>query len=146
MASAWAYFDTSALIKRYINEPGSTLVRGLMRRHDFLSSAITPVEVMSAFCRRRREGDLSEGNFLAVSRRVQNDRVQWELVEVSSTVLNRAEELIQGITPIRALDAIQVASLVTFQAASALRIPFVTADERQREAGTQFGLDVIWVG
>jgi predicted nucleic acid-binding protein len=146
MAPAWAYFDTSALVKRYINERGSMLITGLMRRHDFLSSAITPVEVMSAFCRRRREGDLSEKNFLAVSRRVQNDRVQWELVEVSSTVLNRAEELIQGIIPIRALDAIQVASLVTFQAASALRIPFVTADERQREAGTQFGLDVIWVG
>lgn len=35
----------------------------------------------------------------------------------------------------RSLDAIHVASLVTFQAESGTRIPFVAGDDRQREAG-----------
>lgn len=143
---AWAYFDTSALVKRYIREPRSLQVRTLLRRYDFVSSAITPVEIASALRRRRRAGDLSEDNFAALVRRARQDRLQWELVEVSSVVLDRAEELLQGVTPIRALDAIQVASLVIFQSASQMRISFVTADVRQREAATQLGLDIIWVG
>jgi uncharacterized protein len=143
---AWAYFDTSALVKRYIRERRSLQVRALLRRYDFVSSAITPVEIASALRRRRRAGDLSEDNFAALVRRARQDRLQWELVEVSSVVLDRAEELLQGVTPIRALDAIQVASLVIFQSASQMRISFVTADVRQREAATQLGLDIIWVG
>lgn len=143
---AWAYFDTSALVKRYIRERRSLQVRTLLRRYDFVSSAITPVEIASALRRRRRAGDLSEDNFAALVRRARQDRLQWELVEVSSVVLDRAEELLQGVTPIRALDAIQVASLVIFQSASQMRISFVTADVRQREAATQLGLDIIWVG
>jgi hypothetical protein len=46
----------------------------------------------------------------------------------------------------RALDAIRVASLVTFQAASGLRLRVVTGDDRQREAAGHIGLDVVWVG
>jgi predicted nucleic acid-binding protein len=146
MPPTWAYFDTSALVKRYIRESGSVQVRALLRRHDFLSSAVTPLEVMSALCRRRRDGDLSDDNFVVLVRRVQDDRTRWELVEVGSTVLSRAEEVIQGRVPIRALDAIHLASLVTFQAASGTRIPFVTGDDRQREAAGHIGLDVVWVG
>ena len=44
----FAYFDTSAVVKRYVLEPGSLQVRRLLRQHDFLSSAITPLEILSA--------------------------------------------------------------------------------------------------
>jgi uncharacterized protein len=143
---AWAYFDTSALVKRYIREPRSLQVRALLRRYDFVSSAITPVEIASALHRRKQEGDLSEENFAALLRRIRQDRLRWELVEVSSVVLDRAEELLQGATRLRALDAIQIASLVVFQSASQMRISFVTADARQHDAATRLSLDVIWIG
>lgn len=142
----FAYFDTSALIKRYVREKGSARVVSLLSRHDLLSSAITPVEVMSALCRRKRNGELSDKDFAATLGRVQDDRTQWELVEVGSAVLSGAEAVIQGRVPMRALDAIHVASLVTFQAASGLTIPFVTGDDRQRVAAGHIGLDVVWVG
>ena len=142
----FAYFDTSALIKRYVREPGTTRVVSLLRRHDLLSSAITPVEVMSALCRRKRNGELSEEDFAATLTRVQSERIRWELVEVGGMVLNRAEAIVQGTVPIRAMDAVHVASLMTFQAAAVIRIPFVTGDGRQRDAATLLGLDVIWIG
>jgi predicted nucleic acid-binding protein len=142
----FAYFDTSALIKRYVRERGSTRVVSLMRRHELLSSAITPVEVMSALSRRRRDRELSEEDFAATASRVQSERIRWELVEVGETVLNRAEEIVQGTVPMRALDAVHVASLMAFQAASSSQIPFVTGDGRQRDAANYLGLDVIWVG
>lgn len=140
------YFDTSALVKRYVSEPGSLQVRAFLRRHDLLSSAVTPLEVLSALCRRKHNGDLSQENFTAVLRRVRSDRIQWELVEVGAVVLSRAEEIVQGSVGVRALDAIHLASLVTFQSASGIRIPFVTGDVRQRDAATYLGLDVVWVG
>jgi predicted nucleic acid-binding protein len=142
----FAYFDTSALVKRYVRERGSAQVGSLLRRHDLLSSAITPVEILSALWRRKRSGDLSEEDFSALLSRVQSDRLRWELVEVGGAVLSRAEGIVQGNVPVRALDAVHVASLLEFQAASAIQISLVTGDARQRDAANYLGLGVIWVG
>jgi predicted nucleic acid-binding protein len=142
----FAYFDTSALIKRYVREPGSAQVVALSRRHDLLSSAITPVEIMSALCRRRRDRDLSQEAFTATVNRVRSERLHWELIEVGETVLSRAEEIVQGNVPMRSLDAVHIASLMAFQSASGIRSPFVTGDARQREAATFLGLEIIWIG
>jgi uncharacterized protein len=146
MARGWAYFDTSALVKRYIREPGSEQVRALLRRHEFLSSVVTPVEIVSALCRRRREGDIPANTLAALLRRMRSDQAHWEMVEVNLPVLDRAQELLQGTTALRTLDAIHVASLITFQAASAIRVPLITADLRQRDCATQAGIDTIAVG
>ncbi len=146
MAVAWAYFDTSALLKRYFSEPGSVAVRRFFRRQQVLTSAITPGEIMSVFLRRRREGDLSRVKFEALLRQLQSDRLHWELVEVSGTLLERAEALIQGFIPLGMADAVQVASLITFQTASGMRVPLVTADPRQRDSAMLRGLDVKWAG
>jgi len=143
---SFAYFDTSALVKRYVREPGSGQVRSLLRRHDFLSSAITPVELLSALGRKKRSGDLSEEEFSMLLSRIQSERIRWELVEIAGPVLDRAEEVIQGPLPLRALDALHVASSMAFQAAASVQIPFVTGDARQRDAANHLGLDVIWVG
>jgi predicted nucleic acid-binding protein len=142
----FAYFDTSALIKRYVREQGSARVMSLLSRHGLLSSAITPVEILSALCRRRHNGDLSEEDFAATLGRVQSERVRWELVEVGETVLSGAEKIVQETVPMRALDAVHVASLMAFHAASSMQIAFVTGDARQRDAANHLGLDVIWVG
>jgi predicted nucleic acid-binding protein len=142
----FAYFDTSAVVKRYVRERGSARVMSLLGEHDFLSSAITLVEVLSALSRKKRDGELSENNFATTLNRIRSERDQWELVEVGEPVLNRAQEIVQGNVPVRALDAIHIASLVTFEAAAGVSVPFITADGRQRDAAKQMKLDVIWVG
>jgi uncharacterized protein len=143
--AGWAYFDTSVLVKRYVNEQGSMHARTLLRQYRFLSSAIAPVEVLSALSRRRHAGDLAERHFAAILSRLLADRSYWELVEVSPPILARAEELVMT-TALRALDAVHVASALIFRGSSGFRISFITADERQREAVGQLGLVVIWVG
>jgi uncharacterized protein len=143
---SFAYFDSSAVVKRYVREQGSAHVSYLMNRHEVLSAVITPVEVLSALRRRKRSGDLTDDEFSTLLNRIQSERIRWELVEISIAVLSRAEEVIQGPVPMRALDAIHVASSVAFQAATSVRVPFVTGDARQREAASQLGLAVVWVG
>ena len=142
---SFAYFDTSAVVKRYVLESGSLPVRGWLRRHDFLSSAITPLEILSALGRRKQSGELSEKNFAAAVRRVGSDRARWELIELGGVVLNRAEEIIQQ-QPMRALDAIHIASALVFQASAGLQIAFVTGDRKQADAAERMGLNVIWTG
>jgi len=142
---AWGYFDTSVLVKRYVRERGSPRAKTLLGRHRFLCSAIAPLEVVSALCRRRAMGDLAERDLSAILSRMREDRAYWELVEVSPLVLDKAEELVQR-AGLRVLDAIHVASAIIFQTASGIRIPFITADVRQRDAARQLALAVTWVG
>jgi len=65
-------------------------------------------------------------------------------LEVNQSVLGQSEDMIRRVR-MRTLDAIHVASLMTFQSISELQIPFITADARQRAAAEQVGLRVIWV-
>src|SRR5512145_3203455 len=95
MAAPLAYFDTSALVKRYVNEDGAARARALMRRHRVLCSTIAGLEVVSAVARRRREGLLNERVATAILSRLRDDRASWDLVDVGSPVLARAEDVVQ---------------------------------------------------
>lgn len=140
-----AYFDTSVLVKNYVQEPGSARARALLGRHRFVSSAIAPLEALSAFCRRRAARELSERDFAAILGRLARDRSYWELVEVSAQILDRAEELLQR-TSLRTLDAVHLASVMTVRAVSGISLPLVTSDTQQREVARQLALDVVWIG
>lgn len=147
MPAPWAYFDTSVLIKRYVKERGSARARALLRTYRFLSSAIAPVETVSALHRRRAAGDLVEREFAAIMSRFAKDRAYWELIEVSAPVLSQAEDLIAR-SAVKTLDAVHLASVVVFQNATGTpgtRVPFVTADVQQRDAAVRLGLEVRWV-
>ena len=43
-------------------------------------------------------------------------------------------------------DAVHLAAALTFQSTAGLRVPFVTADARQRDAAEPSGLPVFWAG
>ena len=145
MALAFAYFDTSVMVKRYVLEPSSTMARTLLRRYRCLSSAILPVELVSALNRRRAVGDLTAADFALISSRLAEDRRRWELVPVTGPLLALAEDLIHRHL-LRTLDAIHLAAALTFRDSSGMRVPFVTADARQREAAEPAGLSILWVG
>ena len=136
----WAYFDSSALVKRYVNEPGRREVLGLLRGHDCLTSAILPVEMRSALRRRVTERTLDSARVPEILRRIATDRAWWTVVEVGSDVL-RAAEVLVALHPLRTLDAIHVASAQLF--AARLSIPdlvFVSADRRQTDVAGTIGL------
>jgi predicted nucleic acid-binding protein len=145
MAAAPAYFDTSVLLKRYINEPGSVRAREALRRFKLVCSAIAPVEATSMVGRRLRSGELSEPAARAILNRLHDDRAQWELVEVQPAVLDRAENLVFDVG-VATLDALHIASALVFASEVGRRVSFVTADARQRAAATRVKLEVVWVG
>lgn len=145
MAKAWAYFDTSVLVKRYIREQASSQAMDLLGRHLVLTSAIAPVETLSAISRRREAGDLAKKDYDSILACLRADRIHWELVEVGPTILEEAETLVQS-SRLRTLDAIHVASAVVVRGFLGARLPFVTADREQRDAAEAAGMEVVWVG
>ena len=143
---AWAYFDTSALIKRYVEEPGRREVLRLLRRHECVTSAILPLEIRSALRRRVSEGTLDSGRVPEILKRVAGDRAYWTLVEVASEVL-AAAEILAAAHPLRALDAVHIASAQVF--ASRLTdtaLVFVSADGQQTVAAMASGIAVKHIG
>lgn len=139
-----AYFDTSVLVKNYVQEAGSARARALLRAYSFLSSAITPVELISALMRKHYIGELDREDLRRILARIRDDRPYWKLLDVSASVLSQGEEIVQK-TRIRTLDAIHLASLAVFRSASGSVSAFITADGRQRDAAIHLGLDVVWV-
>ena len=138
----WTYFDTRALVKRYVDEPGRREVLRLLRRNECVTSAVLPVELRSGLRRRVAEGSIDAARLPAILKHVAVDRPYWTLVEVGIDVLAGAETLVAA-HPIRTLDAIHVASAQLF--ATRMSMPgltFVSADKRQTETAVAVGLVV----
>ncbi len=138
------YFDTSVLVKSYLVEPGTSRALALLRRHALLSSALAPIELVSAIRRHRAHRRLTDHQLTQIESRIQEDRPHWTLLELDSHVLGRAESLTRTL-PVRTLDALHLASALVFQGETGLRPPFITADAQQRGAGEVLGLEIVFV-
>jgi uncharacterized protein len=142
----WAYVDTSALVKRYVDEIGRREVLRLLRRHEVVTSAVLPVELRSALRRRVSEGTIDSARVPEVLKRIAADRAYWTLVEVGADVLAAAETLVAA-HPLRTLDAIHVASAQLFaDRVTAAELIFVSADARQTAAAAAVGMAVNHIG
>lgn len=141
----YAYFDTSALIKRYVEELGRREVLALLRKNHCVISAVLPVEVRSALHRRVGEKTLDARRVLSILKRFGADRLYWTVIEVSSEVLAAAESL-TGAHPLRALDSIHVASAKVFadRIGSAF-FTFVSADAQQTRVAEALGLKTRYI-
>lgn len=141
----YAYFDTSALIKRYVEELGRREVLTLLRKTNCVVSAVLPVEVRGALRRRVAEKTLDAKRASAILKRCAADRQFWTVMEVSGEVLATAETL-SAAHPLRALDAIHVASAKLFAARIASPMfTFVSADIQQTTAAAALGINTRYI-
>ncbi|HYR86352.1 MAG TPA: type II toxin-antitoxin system VapC family toxin [Terriglobia bacterium] len=137
-----AYFDSSVLLKRYIRENGSDRAMAITHRHLVISAAIAPLEMRSALRRVEADGGLSTKAFQAAVKRIQTERERWDLVAISSEILQSAERLTVDCN-IRSLDAIHLACALACQSRLKRPLPFITADLRQGNAAQKLGLEII---
>lgn len=137
-----AYFDASAVLKRYVSEVGSDAVGPLSRRNPLVSSALLVAEITSALHRRR--GEFRAAALEATWRRFSEDRGRWRLAAVSDAVLARAEELVRS-SGLRTLDAIHLATAVFVAEELGSPLAFVTAELAQASAAREAGMRVVVV-
>jgi uncharacterized protein len=143
---AYAYFDTSALIKRYVEELGRRAVLDLLRRNRCVVSAVLPVEVRSALRRRVADKTVDARRVPSLLKRFAADRSYWTVIQVSSEVLAAAEAL-SAAHPLRALDSIHVASAKLFRDRTGSgSFTFVSADSQQIRVAEAIGLKTRFIG
>jgi predicted nucleic acid-binding protein len=143
------FFDTSALVKRHVNETGSAWVRSLVRpraNHTLYIARITTVEVYSAISRRERVGDISTaqaGAILGHFRRHVTQRNQ--VIELTPTDFNNAM-LAARKHHLRAYDAVQLAVALDLQRlqqdAGLGTVTLISADRDLNAAATTEGMTV----
>jgi hypothetical protein len=143
------YVDTSALIKRYIDEVGSDWLRATFNTPPlpsvvFIHLAI--VEVTSALTRRMCEGILTPAEYTQAQNAFRADCLnEYELITTVDDVIDRANYLLER-HPLRAYDAIHLAAAVIVNqqllAANITPLTFLSADDRLNQAASAEGLAV----
>jgi len=106
------YYDTSALVKLYVEEEGSELVAAYSKKSLFVAtSRVAYAEARSAFARAWRESILGDQEYREV---VSNFKEEWPAffaLDVSDSVLQRVDTLIDKYR-LRGFDALHLASTI----------------------------------
>lgn len=106
------FFDTSALVKRHVNEIGSPWVKALVRAktsHRVYIARITAVEITSAITRRQHAGDLSAAQARAILGHFRRHLTQrYRIIELTPALFSEAM-LAARKHRLRAYDAVQLA-------------------------------------
>ena len=129
------YVDTSALLKRYVDEPDSDVADTLLEADPALLTARhTIVEV------RRNLGRLLEGRDLATARAAfARDLVSISIIELDAVTCESAAGIAEAMG-VRSLDALHLAAA---QRIAEPGVGFVTFDVRQAQAARSLGLTVV---
>jgi len=138
-----AYFDTSAIVKFYISETGSDIVREAFNNSEILvTSEIAYVEAISAFIRINNEKLISD---IDLSNIVSDFKSNWEdffTLKADINIIKKAGFLIEKYK-LRSYDSIHLSSAVTFKERINKNISFYSWDKNLNTAALNESLQVL---
>lgn len=139
------YYDTSALVKQYLQEAGSKLVLELLKSGEKVYTAsLTYAETHAAFSRRTREGRLTRETTKRLALRFDKDWESYDIVVLSENVFRLARQMLYR-HPLRSADAIHLASaLLLARTSPRSSWSFVCADGRLCDAAKSEGFQPIF--
>lgn len=126
------YFDASSLVKYFLEEDGSQEIRALVAKSLPTTSRLSEVEVSSAICRRFREGYISEDLRERALNLLAEVFTGIYIVELTPGIAESARGLL-ATYPLRAGDAIQLASFLAIKARTGKDVSFSAFDQRLLE-------------
>jgi uncharacterized protein len=134
------YLDTSALVKLYVAEDGSTLVRQAVADADRVAtSGIAYVEARSALARRRREGGLLPLQHRRIVRVLDGDWGHYLRLDITEALIHQAAALAERHR-LRAYDAIHLASASVLRGRLGTPVVFACWDATLEAAARREGL------
>lgn len=131
------FFDSSAFVKRYVSEAGSEVVLAWCDSANEIGlSGIALAEIISAFCRLRREGKIDEIQYRQLKSLLLADIEDVAICDLTPEVLAQSIASLEN-NILRGMDAIHIGSAIVLKVDV-----FVSADQRQRDAASRAGLRV----
>ncbi len=134
------YVDTSALLKRYLDESGSEKMKSLFESATtIIVSSISQIECTSALQRLLRTKYINSEKYELLKKEIALDHSFFEIIEFDSHLIDLSIKLMEKY-PLKPLDTIQLASglQVIKQIDS-----FVLADDQLKKYALKEGLHII---
>jgi predicted nucleic acid-binding protein len=129
-------------VKRYVEEEDSSRVRRSIAAGFSATARLSAVEVASALARRCREGAFSAAERDRALGALEEDLSALRVVELSLPVVAESRILLVR-HPLRAGDAIQLASALLLRRELAEPVTFAAYDDRLKSAASAEGLIVV---
>jgi uncharacterized protein len=137
------YLDTSALVKLYAREVGSTEVKQAVARADLVATSLVAyVETRSALARKHRLADIDDAALRRHKREFERDWTRLNRLPVDATTIRRAGDLAEQYR-LRAYDALHLATADLLQAAIRSAVSFACFDDALNGAAAMLGLRLI---
>jgi predicted nucleic acid-binding protein len=129
-----AYLDTSSLVKLYVEEKNSTLVRRLVERAELVATSVVAyAEARAALARQQREGGLTAAGYDRAKADFERDWPRYLTIEVSEAVYRSAGDLAEK-HHLRGFDSLHLASYLSLYREGARQIRFSAFDEAMNRA------------
>ena len=136
------YCDTSALIKRYVEEEGTDTVDSLWSASlGIATSVVAFAETAAAFSRKLREGVLTEKEYVETLKIFKTDFDSFILISVTPMLNAVIERLLRGY-PLRGFDAIHLSSALMIKDSGSMPVQFACFDLTLNRAALKEGLTV----
>ena len=137
------YLDTSALVKLYVREAGSTALRTHAAKAGALATSVVAyAETRAAFARLKHSGASSDARHRQRLQQLERDWAALLRVELASDVLRNAGDL-ADIYGLRGFDSIHLASALWLKARVSEPVDFAVFDQRLGAAASKAGLSVV---
>lgn len=131
------FFDSSAFVKRYVSEAGTEVVLAWCDRASEIGlSGIALPEIVSVFCRLRREDKIDDTQYRQLKSLLLADIEDAAICDLTPEVLAQSIASLET-NVLRGMDAIHIGSAVALKADV-----FISADQRQCDAANRAGLRV----
>jgi predicted nucleic acid-binding protein len=137
------YLDTSALIKRYVDEDGSGRVNELWDGATGIATSVVAfAEMIAALNRKLREGVLSAREYSRTAASFKSDHHRIILVPISAGLNERIEMLARKYA-LRGFDAIHLASALVIRSNGKVETGFACYDRTLNDAAMKEGFPAI---
>lgn len=137
------YLDASALVKRFVAEPGARAVNEIVSRAEVVGTAlICRVEVAAAFAKAIRTGTLTAAG---AAEAIQEFRKEWPhliRLQITDRLVAQADSLAWS-HGLRGYDAVHLAAAMTWQEAFAMPVTLATFDRLLWQTARRTGMLVF---
>lgn len=137
------YLDTSSLVKLYVEEEFSGMVREWVREAESVATCrVAYPEAISAFNRRFNSGDLSEGDYKLMFKKFSQE---WnKLVVLDFDELEAGRLIIKH--GLRGFDAVHLSAAKLLKSDGNISLSFSSFDKKLNDAASIEGLAVLPAG
>jgi len=137
------FFDTSALVKRYYEEPGTETVDELLEdNRTVVISSLAVIETLSAFRRKYNRGEIGENDMNALLASFFREALDdFVIVPMDESIQQFSFDLILE-DDLRTLDSLQLSAALSISGED-IEVVFVSADRELVSVAENWGLGTV---